>query len=79
MKDWQEEWKETLQEEIQREIDLLYSHEIGSLLYAFNNFSYDKFISYFQYILRKAHHRRFTYSQESNPIYYGEFQIETAS
>ena len=79
MNNWQEEWRETLQDEIQREIELLHGHEIGSLLYAYNNFSYDRFINYFRYILEKAHHRRFTYSKDSNPIDNGEFQIETAS
>jgi|8_EtaG_2_1085327.scaffolds.fasta_scaffold00223_2 hypothetical protein len=72
------EYRETLREEILREIELLHSHEIGSLIYAYNNFKYDKFLDYFRYILEKAHHRRFTLSKDSNPIYNGEFQIETA-
>ena len=78
MNNWREEYRKTLQEEIQREIELLHSHEIGSLIYAYNNFEYFKFIDYFRYILEKAHHRRFTLSKDSNPIYNGEFQIETA-
>lgn len=78
LKEWQKRYRETLREEIEREIELLHSHEIGSLIYAYHNFDFNKFMDYFRYILEKAHHRRFTYSKDSNPIYNGEFQIETA-